>query len=191
MIGRRSLLAAAGLALLVPAAGCSTSNPSADADKGFAVGDGSFSQLEVGKREKAPTLSGAGLDGRRLSTAGAAGKVIVVNVWGSWCAPCRHEAPALVAAAKRTSGVAQFFGINTRDLDRAPATAFVRAFGLTWPSFYDPDGDLLLRFSDLPPKAIPSTLIIDRRGRTAARFLGEVSTTTLAQVVAQIAEEPR
>lgn len=171
------------------AAGCSTSNPSADADKGFAVGDGSFSQREPGKREKAPVLSGTGLDGRKLSTADAGGKVIVVNVWGSWCAPCRHEAPALVAAAKRTKGVAQFYGINTRDLDRAPAAAFVRAFGLTWPSFYDPDGDLLLRFPDLPPKAIPSTLIIDRKGRTAARFLGEVTATTLSQVVTQIAKE--
>lgn len=189
MIARRSLLAAAGLGLLVPVAGCSTSNPSADADKGFAVGDGSFSQLDAGKREKAPVLTGIGLDGRKLSTADAGGKVIVLNVWGSWCAPCRHEAPALVDAAKRTKGVAQFYGINTRDLDRAPATAFVRAFGLTWPSFYDPDGELLLRFSDLPPKAIPSTLIVDREGRIAARFLGEVTATSLAQVVAQIAKE--
>lgn len=189
MIGRRALLAAIALGVAGPLAACSTSTPSADPDKGFAAGDGSYTQVAPGKREAAPVLSGSSVDGRRITTADAAGKVIVINVWGSWCAPCRHEAPALARAASATRGVSQFYGINTRDLDRAPAQAFVRAFKVTWPSFFDPDGAMLLKFTDLPPKAIPSTIIIDRRGRVAARFLGEVSASTLTEVVNEMSRE--
>ena len=92
-------------------------------------------------------------------------------------------------AAGRTKDVAVFYGINTRDLDPGPAQAFSRAFDVTYPSFYDPDGAMLLKFSELPPKAIPSTLVIDRKGRSAARFLGEVSTATLVQAINDVAKE--
>ncbi len=187
-MNRRSLLGAVGLLMLAPVAGCSSSTSASD-DKGFASGDGSYTKIAADKREAAPVLTGTSLDGTRLSTADAAGKVTVINVWGSWCAPCRHEAPALSKAAQQTSAIAAFYGINTRDLDKAPAQAFVRAFKVTWPSFYDPDGDLLLKFTTLPPKAIPSTIVIDRKGRIAARFLGEVSTITLVEVIRQIAGE--
>ena len=183
------LAALVALVLVTTAlAGCSRT-PSASADKGFAVGDGSYTLVPVDQRVKAPVLKGTGLDGKPLTTAGSAGKVVVVNVWGSWCAPCRHEAPALVKAARDTEGVADFYGINTRDLDRSQAQAFVRAFKLTWPNFYDPDGVLLLDFDNLPPQAIPSTLVIDRQGRTAARFLGEVSTDSLTAAVRDVAGE--
>ncbi|MDU1065025.1 MAG: TlpA disulfide reductase family protein [Cutibacterium avidum] len=165
------------------------SSTSASDDKGFAAGDGSWSRVPADKREPAPALTGKDLDGKEISTADAKGKVIVLNVWGSWCAPCRHEAPALVKAAGRTKDVAVFYGINTRDLDPGPAQAFSRAFDITYPSFYDPDGAMLLKFSELPPKAIPSTLVIDRKGRSAARFLGEVSTATLVQAINDVAKE--
>ena len=92
-------------------------------------------------------------------------------------------------AAGRTKDVAVFYGINIRDLDPGPAQAFSRAFDITYPSFYDPDGAMLLKFSELPPKAIPSTLVIDRKGRSAARFLGEVSTATLVQAINDVAKE--
>ena len=93
------------------------SSTSASDDKGFAAGDGSWSRVPADKREPAPVLTGKNLDGKEISTADAKGKVIVLNVWGSWCAPCRHEAPALVKATGRTKDVAVFYGINTRDLD--------------------------------------------------------------------------
>ncbi|WCC80240.1 TlpA disulfide reductase family protein [Cutibacterium equinum] len=165
------------------------SSTSASDDKGFAAGDGSWSKVPADKRETAPVLTGKDLDGKQISSADAKGKVIVFNVWGSWCAPCRHEAPALTKAADRTKDVAVFYGINTRDLDPGPAQAFSRAFDVTYPSFYDPDGTMLLTFSELPPKAIPSTLVIDRKGRSAARFLGEVSTATLVQAINDVAKE--
>ena len=133
----------------------------------------------------APELSGETLDGETLSTADYTGKVLVLNVWGSWCAPCRAEAPALVEAAKQMPDV-QFIGINTRDNDPATAQAFVRAFGVEYPNLYDRDGSLLLGFGQVPPKAIPSTLVIDATGRVAARMLGEVSTSTLVGVVEDV-----
>ena len=114
--------------------------------------------------------------------------VVVVNLWAMWCAPCRKEAPALEAAARRTAGRATFVGLNTRDLDQAPAQAFVRAFDITYPSVFDPDGRELLKFgTDLPPSAIPSTLVVDAQGRIAARVLGEVTEATLVGLVDDVA----
>ncbi|RMB62353.1 TlpA family protein disulfide reductase [Tessaracoccus antarcticus] len=156
-----------------------------DGSVGFEGGDGSILVLPPDERQVAPELSGETLEGDPLSTADYAGKVMVLNVWGSWCAPCRAEAPALVAAAEQMPEV-QFIGINTRDNDPAPAQAFVRAFGVEYPNLYDRDGSLLLGFGQVPPKAIPSTLVIDEQGRVAARILGELSTSTLVGVVEDV-----
>jgi thioredoxin len=183
------LIATFAAATLVVTGVSACSSTSASDDKGFAAGDGSWSKLPADKREPAAVLTGTDLNGKKISTADAKGKVIVVNVWGSWCAPCRHEAPALVKAADSTKNVAAFYGINTRDLDPGPPQAFSRAFHISYPSFYDPDGALLLKFTELPPKAIPSTLVIDRKGRSAARFVGEVSTATLVQAINDVAKE--
>ncbi|MFV0430272.1 MAG: TlpA family protein disulfide reductase [Arachnia sp.] len=179
--------AVAAVTLLV--AGCSTGETpgSVDADVGFQVGDGAVTIVAPEAREAAPVLTGETLSGDDLSTADYAGQIVVLNVWGSWCAPCRAEAPDLVAAAEAMPEVA-FLGINTRDLDPAPAKAFVRAFQIDYPSFYDPDGSLLLGFAQLPPTAIPSTLVLDDQGRVGARILGEVSADTLAAVVADVRE---
>lgn len=173
------------IVLLVTA--CSTPGKATDRDNdiGFVTGDGSVVVVPTEKRETAPELVGTTLDGEALSTADYSDQIIVLNVWGSWCAPCRSEAPALVAAAEEMPDV-QLIGINTRDLDPAPAQAFVRAFDLPYPSFYDPDGSLLLDFGQVPPNAIPSTIVLDESGRVAARMLGEVTTTTLVAVVEDV-----
>ena len=185
-MNRRAIAALIAVLCLVPACTSDNKGPGQDKSVGFEVGDGSVLVLPVEKRTVAPELAGETLEGDPLSTADYAGKVIVLNVWGSWCAPCRAEAPALVAAAEQMPDV-QFIGINTRDLDPAPAQAFVRAFDLGYPNLYDPDGSLLLGFGQVPPKAIPSTLVIDESGRVAARMLGEVSTATLVGVVEDVA----
>ena len=138
------------------------------------------------QRRSAPELAGETLDGAPLTTADFPGQLLVLNVWGSWCAPCRSEAPALVEAAAQLPGV-QFIGINTRDLNPAPAQAFVRAFDIPYPNIYDPDGSLLLALRAVPPKAIPSTLVLDKQGRIAARVLGEVRASTLVGMVTDIA----
>jgi len=133
-------------------------------------------------------VSGRTLDGEKVSLADFRGKVVVVNVWGSWCSPCRKEAPDLQAASVETKKVAQFVGITSKDYDPAPAEAFVRSFKLTYPSIYDPTGKVLLAFAgQLPPSAIPSTMIIDRQGRLAVRVLSGVSKITLVDMINDVA----
>jgi thiol-disulfide isomerase/thioredoxin len=155
---------------------------------GFVGGDGTLTQLPVDQRPAAPLIEGTTLDGKPWSSASAAGKVIVYNVWGSWCSPCRAEAPALVQASKRTADKAVFVGLNARDLDKAAPQAFVRSFEVPYVNLYDPDGALLLKFSgQLPASAIPSTLLVDPQGRVAARVIGETTEATLVGLVEDLA----
>ena len=112
----------------------------------------------------------------------------MLNVWGSWCGPCRAEAPALQKASDQTKKIAQFVGLNTRDFDQGPPLAFNRSNKITYPSIWDPTGSVLVALSGtLPPKAIPSTLIIDEQGRVAARVVGPVTETTLLDMIGDIA----
>ncbi|MPZ62206.1 MAG: redoxin domain-containing protein [Propionibacteriales bacterium] len=180
-----------GLAVVVAVvgAGCSQTQ---GGPQGFVSGGGTVTVIEAGEREPAPELTGETLDGERLSLADFGGQVVVLNVWGSWCAPCRAEAPDLVKAANRLEarGV-QFLGIDVQDGDKANATAFVRNFDVPYPSIYDPDGSTLLGFRDtLPPNAIPSTLVIDGDGRVAARVLGSVTETTVVDLVDEASGGP-
>ena len=152
---------------------------------GFVSGDGSITTVDVADREKAPVLEGEGLDGRPLSTADFAGKTVVVNLWGPWCAPCLAEAPELneVATQYADKGV-QFVGVLTRSKDPASAIAFNRNKGITYPSFKDQGGRLELGFNDsLPTLAIPTTWIIDANGRVAARIIDKIAASTLANLI--------
>lgn len=157
---------------------------------GFLTGDSSLTQIPPDQRQPAPVVEGPAVSGKgTVSTADYPGKVVVVNVWGSWCGPCRQEAPDLNAAAERTRKVAQFVGINIRDADPDTARAFVRAFKVPYPHVYDPNGEQLLKFAGiLPPNGIPTTLVIDRDGRVAARVVGVVTETTLVGLVTDTAE---
>ena len=142
------------------------------------------------QRKALPAVSGQALGSNRpISTQDYLGKVVVINVWGSWCPPCRKEAPDLQAASVQTKDVAQFVGITSKDYDPAPAEAFVRSFKITYPSIYDPTGKVLLAFAgELPPSAIPSTMIIDKDGRLAVRVLSEVSKITLVDMINDVAD---
>lgn len=180
---RTAIAVVAALGLL--STGCAAA-PSAQG--GFVGGDGSLTLVPVAERRPAPRVTGELVGGGTFDSDTLSGQVIVYNVWGSWCAPCRKEAPALEAAAEKSSGRAQFVGINTRDLDQAPAQAFVRAFEVSYPSVFDPDGRELLKFgTHLPPSAIPSTLIVDPQGRIAARVLGEVTQATVTGLIEDVA----
>jgi thiol-disulfide isomerase/thioredoxin len=148
-----------------------------------------LTRISPDQRQVLPTVSGPALGSNQtISTQDYRGKVVVVNVWGSWCPPCRKEAPDLQAASVETKDVAQFVGITSKDYDPAPAEAFVRSFKITYPSIYDPTGKVLLAFAgELPPSAIPSTMIIDREGRLAVRVLSEVSKITLVNMINDVA----
>lgn len=155
-------------------------------DDGFISGDGEITFVDPGKRKPAPELSGEGLDGKQISSADFAGKVLVVNLWGSWCPPCRKEAPALQkASAELADQNVQFLGLLTKD-DPAKAKAFNAKLGITYPSIDDSSGRNQAAFADsLASVAIPTTWVIDRNGKVAARVMGEVTDATLRGLVEQ------
>lgn len=169
--------AAAGALLLT---GCSGQEKtgSSGGDTKFVQGTGQITKVPAGERKSAPELTGTSVEGKKLKLSDYRGKVVVLNVWGSWCSPCRAEAPNLAKVARDTEdkGV-QFIGINTRDLDKANAKAFERNYEIDYPSFYDPNGRLILKFpkNTLSPQAIPSTVVLDRDGKIAVRALKELS----------------
>jgi thiol-disulfide isomerase/thioredoxin len=168
---------------VVALAGCSASE--ATSSRTLQVGDTAVvEQLPAAERQVVPELRGRLLSGGQFDLADHRGKVVVVNVWGSWCAPCRAEAPHLQQVWTETQdrGV-QFVGINVKDNDAA-AKGFVRTYGITYPSLVDDDGRLLLMLrGSLPPEAIPSTIVIDRQGRIAARALGGITEQQLRRLV--------
>ena len=142
----------------------------------------------VGHRPAAPAVSGTTLTGQRLSLDSYRGKTVVLNFWGSWCDPCRLEAPALGTLARQLQpdGV-RFVGVDIRD-EPDSALAFMQNFNVSYPSLNDPNDEIALEFhSTVPPAAIPTTLIIDRSGRIAARIVGASSYAELKDLVAKVA----
>ena len=138
----------------------------------------------VNQRVQAPALKGTTLDGEPCALSSLSGKTVVVNVWGSWCAPCRAETSDLVRLANENAdrGV-RFVGIDTRD-NPAAAKAFVRSFQVPYPSIDDPHGAVLLSFRGVvPTSVVPSTVVIDRQGRIAARIIGPVTYPTLKGIL--------
>jgi thiol-disulfide isomerase/thioredoxin len=178
--------ALAGAALLV---GCSNAT-GGTGDTGFVSEATGITAIAAASRSAAPSIAGTTLDGKQLSLADYRGQVVVVNVWGSWCTPCRVEGPALEETYQKyqAKGV-KFLGINTRD-DNAAAQAFVASDGITYPSLQDPDETLVLQFkSILPPTTIPSSAIIDRNGKVAVRILGAVTEPQLVQALDKVLGE--
>lgn len=166
------------------AAGCSSESGSSG-DQGYVSGGGIITVVPEDKRQEPGDVSGETIDGEPVSLSDYEGQVVVVNVWGSWCTPCRAEAPMLAEAARdlRSDDVA-FLGIDSRDPSESAARAFVRTFDIPYPSIYDQEGRTLLAFrGTLAPSSIPSTVVIDREGRVAASVLGEITRTTLDGLV--------
>jgi thiol-disulfide isomerase/thioredoxin len=133
------------------------------------------------------SISGTTLDGAPLSLADLRGKVVVVNDWASWCGPCRDETPSIVHLADDVNPAdVAVVGINVSD-DATAARAFVTEFSMPYPSIVDADGSLLQTIPGVPPSALPSTVVLDRQGRVAARYIGPVDPAALRATVAQLA----
>jgi thiol-disulfide isomerase/thioredoxin len=179
----------AGVLAVLVLTGCSESSLSSGGEQGFVSSDGVVTVLEAADRA-APVgeVAGETVDGDPVDLAEFRGDVVVLPVWGSWCGPCRKEAPMLAEAARdlEDDGV-RFLGINNRDYDQASARRFAESFDLPYPSVYDPDGNTLLSFrGTLPPLAVPSMVVVDEEGRVAARMLGEVERSTLYGVLEEV-----
>lgn len=170
----------------MPVAGCSGGGVT---DGQAAVGAGTTETFVGDDRTPAPSVSGELLDGTAFALGSLRGSVAVINVWGSWCAPCRAEAPDLEATYQATKGLGvAFVGVDIRD-GRDAASAFVAGFGLSYPSLFDPAGRIVLAFRDVPPNVVPATILLDRRQRVAAVFRKAVTRRELEAAVRALATE--
>jgi thiol-disulfide isomerase/thioredoxin len=181
------------LLVVAAAAGCATGKDAVVRGSGFEfVAPGGKTDIfyEGPQRQALPALAGEDLmnEGKQLSLSDFAGKVVVINLWGQWCAPCRTEAPEMEKVYRQAgpSGV-QVLGIDVRDFDRQPPQDFLRDRGLTYPSIYDPPGRTLLPLAGYPRNVVPSTIIVDRQHRVAAVFLRDLLATDVLPVVQRLA----
>jgi thiol-disulfide isomerase/thioredoxin len=190
--GRRAaaVLAAALAVAALTATGCSAGataqNQAIGNGQNYVSGDGGTTVYPVKSGPVAPRVTGTSLAGTRLSLAAYRGHVVVLNFWGSWCPPCRAEAPAMAALARRfePAGV-RFVGVDIRD-EPAQAQSFMQDFGITYPSFSDPGGLIAADFRDTAPVAdTPTTLVIGRSGRIVARVMGGVTQAGLAHLISR------
>ena len=157
---------------------------SSTAEESFIEGSGAVTFIESSNRSAAPELSGMTLSGKEFIFN--PGQVAVVNVWASWCSPCRAEMPALTALSEKNLDV-QFMGILTRD-NLANAEVFARQLGVPYPNFID--DSLLLGFRNtLPANAIPTTVVLDKQGRVAARISGPVTVGGLSDLIERLTAE--
>jgi thiol-disulfide isomerase/thioredoxin len=196
---RRRFLATGGAALAALAVGLSACAPQEDSlakqanvgdNKNYIAGDGSVTEFAKTERSAPVQIDGVLFDGTAVKQADLLGKVTVLNFWFAACAPCRVEAPILEGLHQdfKAKGV-QFYGVNLRD-EKATAEAFEKSFNLTYPSFNDKNGSVLLSVSGLvPPNAVPTTLVLDKEGRVASRVLGEVEKGTLKALITAAAAE--
>lgn len=182
-------VAAVAVAAALPA--CSAGKDSVDqgAGGGYGFVQQASSQdfVPPGRRKPAPALSGPTVDGGRLDLADRRGRVVVVNFWASWCAPCRAETPGLVRVARAMPQVA-FVGVNEKETSPSAARAFVKAQGVPYPSLVDRIGTLAARWP--VGVGLPYTFVLDRQGRIAARFTAGVVADDLTTVVRRVLAEP-
>jgi peroxiredoxin len=192
---RPVLLPAALLAALLAVAGCSTGTDAVSTGTEFNfVSPGGQIDLtyEGDDRQRIPELQGESLldEGEQLKLSSYQGEVVVLNLWGAWCPPCRVEAPQLqeVWESYGDKGV-QVLGIDVRDYQRSAPEDFMRDTGLTYPSLYDPPGRSLLALKGYPRAAVPSTIVLDKHHRVAAVFLRDLLAEDLTPVVDRLLAE--
>jgi thiol-disulfide isomerase/thioredoxin len=180
-----AVVSAVAVAALAGCSGGGSGGVGVGSGTSFVAGDGAVTIVAPKDRRQPVNLSGRTVEGDQVELAAYRGHPVVVNVWGSWCGPCRQEAPDLQAAYTelKPSGVV-FLGIDTRDDDPAQARAFQESFGITYPSVVDSGGAVLLGLRGaVSPSAVPTTLVLDEQGRVAARVSGPADTTTLVGLV--------
>ena len=191
-LSRRRLLAVAAAATSTVLIGCSASDVDQTTPGRQYEFDGATpaaTVLDQAARSPAPTFDGELLDGEAFESSSLAGDVAVINFWGSWCAPCRVETPEFQATHIDVAdeGV-QFLGVDVKD-QRQLAIAFFDSIGVTYPSLFDPRGEVALAFRGFPANVVPSTILLDRQGRVAAVYTGAVRGEDLRTSIDLLLEE--
>lgn len=190
---RRSLLGGAGGAaalLLLAACGTDTTDRYTSGDSGYVSGNGVAVEIPAADRDEPLEFSGTTYDGEEFAVADQRGEVQVLNVWYASCPPCRKEAPDLQTLHEEYAeqGVS-FLGINVRDA-AGPAQAFEETYGITYPSLPDTDAQIMYALrGQVAPNAVPSTLVLDREGRVAARISGAADPSTLRAMLDSVVAE--
>jgi thiol-disulfide isomerase/thioredoxin len=189
----RRASAAVALLLAVLLAGCSASKDAVETGGDFQFvapnGQQTIFYDPPSDRGTIRGISGDSLlrDGATVGLQDYVGKVVVLNIWGSWCPPCREEMPGLQLVQDQTG--AAVLGIDVRDV-RDAATDFVRDRGLTFDSIFDPPGRTLLSLSGYPRNVVPSTIVLDKQHRVAAVYLTTIRVPELMPLVQRLQAEP-
>ena len=184
---------AAAVAALVLLSGCSSApddGPTQIADQGYQSGDGSVRTWAVAQRGPALELTGTDYTGEAVDVSAWRGDVVVLNTWFAACPPCRVEAPVLaeLATSRAEQGV-HVLGINRTD-DAGAAQAFERTYEIPFPSVDDRSGAATSALEGVVPvAATPTTVVLDRQGRVAARVLGLLDATTIAAIIDDVLAE--
>lgn len=169
-------------------AACSSNNALADqagnvGNKNYIAGDGSVMEIAAAQRGEPVKFTSTLFDGTPVDTADWQGAPVLLNFWYAACAPCRVEAPDLAALHAEFGEDIAFFGVNVRDTPTT-AQAFERNFGIDYPSMEERSGRVLLAMGDyVSPQAVPTTLVLDRHTRVAARILGIAEHSTLRSLL--------
>jgi len=168
-------LTALAVGSAIALAGCASSDGLAErygTGQGYVSGDGAYLEIPADQRGEPVAFSGPTVDGETYGSADLAGSVAVVNFWYAGCPPCRLEAPDLAALAAELEDV-PFVGVNVYDTGDVART-FDEEFGIGYPSILDiSSGSVQLAFAaTVAPNAVPTTIVLDREGRVAARVSG-------------------
>lgn len=180
----RTTLALASVVLLV---GCASGNGAGERSGGneyrFVEAQPKGEVIPVDERKSAPNLKGELLDGDSFSLSSLKGKVVVLNFWATWCAPCRVEVPELqkTYAQYQPKGV-ELVGVLVRD-SKDQGKTYAKQVGLTYPSLYDPKTEVALQLRNYPLVAIPSTIVFDKSGKVAAAYVSVVDEKSLSKTL--------
>lgn len=162
-------------------------------NKNYISGDGTAIEIAPADRSDSVAWKGVTDAGSVLTSDNLSGVVTVMNFWYAGCAPCRAEAKDLEALYQEfLPSKVQFVGVNVRDT-ASTALAFDRAFGMSYPSLIDNNtGSVVLAFTGVvSPQAVPTTIVVDRKGRVAARILGRLEKGTLRAMIQKVVAETK
>ena len=185
--------ALAVLSVLILAAGCTSGSNASSSNNG---GEYRFVQAQpkgeiIPKKDRmsAPNVTGELLDGTKFSLASEKGKIVVLNFWATWCAPCRVESPELqkVYETYKPQGL-EMIGVLVRD-SKEQGVIFNKQYGLTYPSIYDPKTEVALQLRNFPLATIPSTIVFDRSGKVAAAYVSVVDQKSLTNTIDELLTE--